>query len=268
MATKERSPTLTEAHIRKLASAQSFARGNSYFHQGTILEPTRQGNVLRAWCEGSAYEPYQLSVTLTTKGIGKTSCTCPYDWGGLCKHVVALLLTYVHTPEVFRVIPPLDALLAQRSKADLIALIGTLLEREPSLLAILPHTSVEPVNIPQQPRRQSGTQDPAHADVLQAVAQEQHDDDQRLDVTQHASAGIEAQTAPQEAIARYKELVERAINGRQRRTYQQAVQHLRHMQALYTRLKRPSDWQTYVQTLRRHYAHLPALQDELHQARF
>ncbi len=61
MATKEQLPTLAEAHICTLASAQSFERGTSYFHGGAILDPVRQGMELRASCEGSAYEPYQVN---------------------------------------------------------------------------------------------------------------------------------------------------------------------------------------------------------------
>jgi uncharacterized Zn finger protein len=137
MDTKEPLPPLTEADIRTLASAQSFERGTSYFHDGAICDPVRQGMELHAACEGSQYDPYHVSVTLTIDGIGKTSCTCPYDWGGLCKHVVAFLLTYVHTPQAFRVLPPLATLLAHRSTADLITIIGTMLEREPSLMAVV-----------------------------------------------------------------------------------------------------------------------------------
>jgi uncharacterized Zn finger protein len=141
MATTEQPPTLTEAHIRELASAQSFERGMDYFHSEAILEPVRQGMTLRAACEGSEYEPYQVSATLTLDGIGDTDCTCPYDWGGLCKHIVALLLTYVHTPDAFHAVPPLHALLAKSSKADLIALIGAMLEREPGLMTLVEATA-------------------------------------------------------------------------------------------------------------------------------
>ncbi len=31
-----------------------------------------------------------------------TDCACPYDWGGDCKHIIALLLVYLHEPERFR----------------------------------------------------------------------------------------------------------------------------------------------------------------------
>jgi uncharacterized Zn finger protein len=134
---KETLPTLTESHVRRLAGEKSFERGESYYRGGAILEPVRQGMELRAHCEGSEYEPYQVSATLTKTGIGGTSCTCPYDWGGLCKHLVALLLTYVHKPDAFRVIAPLSEMLAGRTKEDLIAMISEMVKREPELISIV-----------------------------------------------------------------------------------------------------------------------------------
>lgn len=67
--------------MRKLASAQSFERGQSYYSNEAILEPVRQGMTLRAQCEGSAYEPYDVSATLDQHGVATMACTCPYDWG-------------------------------------------------------------------------------------------------------------------------------------------------------------------------------------------
>lgn len=134
---KEKLPRLTEAHIRGLASERSFERGETYYRDGAILEPIRQALGLRAQCEGSDYEPYQVDATLAEGGIAETSCTCPYDHGGICKHVVALLLTYVHKPQAFRSIPPLAALLAGRTQEELIALIGEMIKREPELLSLV-----------------------------------------------------------------------------------------------------------------------------------
>src|SRR5215213_79243 len=134
---EEKLPHLTEAHIRKLASGPSFERGETYYRDGAILEPVRQARDLRAQCEGSDYEPYQVTATLTKGGIDETSCTCPYDYGGICKHIVALLLTYVHEPQAFRSIPPLTTLLAGRSQEELIALIGDMIKHEPELLSLV-----------------------------------------------------------------------------------------------------------------------------------
>lgn len=141
---EEKLPRLTEAHVRELASEKSFDRGETYYHDGSVLEPVRQERELRAQCQGSDYEPYQVSATLSKSGVAETSCTCPYDYGGICKHIVALLLTYVHDPQSFRPIPPLSVLLAGRSREELIALIGEMIKQEPELLSLV-ELSVETV---------------------------------------------------------------------------------------------------------------------------
>lgn len=139
--TKEKMPHLTEAQVRKLASAQSFERGMSYYHDGAIVEPVLQGMELRAECAGSEYEPYEISVTLDAKGIAQTSCTCPYDWGGICKHIVALLLTYVRQPQAIRALQPLDKMLADKSRDELIVIIEGLLRHKPELMAVVELTT-------------------------------------------------------------------------------------------------------------------------------
>lgn len=135
--TKERLPRLTETQVRRLASGKSFERGEDYFREGAVREPLRQGTELRAECAGTEAEPYRVVAVLDESGVAETSCTCPYDWGGVCKHVVALLLTYVRRPKTFRVVPPLEAMLAERSKGELVALIGEMLRREPGLMSVL-----------------------------------------------------------------------------------------------------------------------------------
>ena len=138
---KEKLPKLTEAQVRALASAQSFERGLGYYQDGALVEPLRQGLELRAECEGSEYEPYQISVTLGAKGVAESSCTCPYDWGGICKHIVALLLAYAHNPQAFRVIEPLDRMLADKSKDELIAIIQDILRHKPDLISVVELTT-------------------------------------------------------------------------------------------------------------------------------
>ena len=44
--------------------------------------------------QGSEFNPYKVGVAL--KGDDFTAaCSCPYDWEGYCKHIVAALLTYM-----------------------------------------------------------------------------------------------------------------------------------------------------------------------------
>ena len=70
-----------------------------------------------------------------------------------------------------------------------------------------------------------------------------------------------------DTLALYTELVEHAIRGRDRRTYQQAVQYLKRMKAVYKAIDAVADWDNYLQLLRAQYRHLPALQDEMRQGR-
>lgn len=86
-------PQLTETDIRNLASSQSYDRGYRYYRSGAVSDVFRRGNVLTAKVAGSEYEPYRVQVTLIGEGVAETSCTCPYDWGGICKHIVAALLS-------------------------------------------------------------------------------------------------------------------------------------------------------------------------------
>lgn len=55
---------IKETDVQALASAESFARGQHYFHDGAVLEVTRRGNLITAEVEGSDYEPYRVQVTL------------------------------------------------------------------------------------------------------------------------------------------------------------------------------------------------------------
>ena len=130
-------PSIEEGDIRSLANPQSFERGRNYYRSGAIFNTRLVGNELSGYCRGSSYSPYRVSAQLGLGRISTTHCSCPYDWGGVCKHIVALLLTWVHTPEVFQLAVPVNERLASRSKEDLIALILEMLKREPDLERIL-----------------------------------------------------------------------------------------------------------------------------------
>ena len=69
-------------------------------------------------------------------GIGSATCTCPYDWGGYCKHIVAVLLTVLHGNEV-TVKPELDTLLAGLTEAQLRRIIRAVAEDQPALIAAI-----------------------------------------------------------------------------------------------------------------------------------
>jgi hypothetical protein len=140
-------PRLTEAQVRQLATKQSFERGDRYYRDGAIVSSIRQGSELRADCEGSHL--YFCQATLGGKnGVTAATCACEYDWGGICKHLVALLLTYVRQPNAFDVVPPVEELLASRSQAELVALIAQMVQRHPDLLTLIEISAPRPKGKP------------------------------------------------------------------------------------------------------------------------
>jgi uncharacterized Zn finger protein len=110
---------LTETDIRNLASSQSFDRGYRYYQSGAVFDVIRRGKVLTAKVEGSDYEPYRIQVTFSGGDVAETSCTCPYDRGGICKHIVAALLVWVHEQDEVEEKPALETILAELTAVQL-----------------------------------------------------------------------------------------------------------------------------------------------------
>jgi len=131
--------TLTESTIRTHTSEQSFEHGLEYYRSGTIYNAIRhtvpaslrEGNILLADCEGS--ETYHVRVELDEAGIQSAACTCPYELGGYCKHLIALLLTYVHKPNEFIERKSLPVLLENVDKTALVPMLVKLTDHHPEL---------------------------------------------------------------------------------------------------------------------------------------
>ena len=95
---------------------------------------TLRGSQLLAEVQGSRYEPYRVEVTLGTGAILNAHCSCPYDWGGYCKHIVATLLTCLHERDSIDERPTIEAVLAEMDRDQLKALVSVLAERQPDLV--------------------------------------------------------------------------------------------------------------------------------------
>jgi len=74
--------------IRDLCTSQSFRRGRTYYEQGRIERLDMEDGVARATVRGT--HDYRVTMDLTAERI-RTECSCPYDYAGDCKHVVAVL---------------------------------------------------------------------------------------------------------------------------------------------------------------------------------
>ncbi len=119
--------------IRARTSDKVFSRGENYYNQGAITDAIRRGDEIEARCHGSYPEPYRVWAKLDGTDIIDTGCNCEYDWGGDCKHIVALLLTYSNHPEQFQEKQPIEDILRARSQDDLVDLIMRMMQHYPDL---------------------------------------------------------------------------------------------------------------------------------------
>jgi uncharacterized Zn finger protein len=124
----------TEADIRTGTSSQSYQRGAQYYRNGAVSNLARRGDLLTAQVEGSTYPTYQVSITLSeASGIVDAACSCPYDRGGYCKHIVAVLLAALGKTDVV-VKPDLETLLASLTEKQLRRVLHGLAEGRPELV--------------------------------------------------------------------------------------------------------------------------------------
>src|SRR5579884_1610666 len=138
---KSKFKPLTEEAVQESTDGGSFSRGKSYYRSGHIFDAVVRGNTISARCEGSDVRPYTVRATLPTadqkdaRAVISYECDCPR--GGFCKHVVALLLTWIHKPETFEVRPEIAALLKDKSREELLALVLRMVEQNPELESLL-----------------------------------------------------------------------------------------------------------------------------------
>jgi uncharacterized Zn finger protein len=132
-----RLPKITDRAIRERVGERNVEKGEEYHDSGAVFNARRQGNTLKACCQGTSGGPYHVEVTLDEDGIVDADCSCPVGDGGSCKHVAAVLLTWKNRPGEFTEVEEMDAALAKRSREELIALIKLMLRREPDLEVLL-----------------------------------------------------------------------------------------------------------------------------------
>lgn len=74
-------------------------RGQDYHREGRVLSLEQTGEeAWRAEVEGT--ERYEVRVDWDSEGEFTCECTCPFDWGPVCKHVIAVLYAIEdHGPE-------------------------------------------------------------------------------------------------------------------------------------------------------------------------
>jgi uncharacterized Zn finger protein len=76
--------------IKQLCTEASFERGQRYLEEGRVKIKEASPSKVRAVVAGTSN--YRVEINLEDKKGISATCTCPYDWEGYCKHIVATLL--------------------------------------------------------------------------------------------------------------------------------------------------------------------------------
>ena len=124
---------LIEADLRHGASPEVMRRGREYHRQGAVASLVLRGDALEAEVEGSEPEPYAVHAVIGACDITSATCTCPYDFGGWCKHILAALLAYLDDPAEVERRPGAEELLSALGRDQLQAVLLGLLRHDPAL---------------------------------------------------------------------------------------------------------------------------------------
>jgi len=130
-------PQFSETTLRRQATAKSFERGEDYYQSGAVGCLQRRGNTLQAEVEGSEVEPYVVCLTFDDSDVTDADCSCPYDYGGWCKHIVATALACVREPDSIEERPTLESLLERLDFPQTRGLVEELIAEQPRLMEIV-----------------------------------------------------------------------------------------------------------------------------------
>ena len=108
----------TRQTLRQLANATSYSRGQSYYNGGSVTKLRRESDTFHAMVRGS--RDYRTTLRLAVDGPEFT-CTCPYDWDGICKHEVALGLAVLAGYQLTDLVPATLPVRPTAAKPDPIA---------------------------------------------------------------------------------------------------------------------------------------------------
>ncbi len=126
-------PKISESDIQRRATGNTWNRARRYYRDGAVGRIVWQPPRLSAEVYGSQVEPYQVNITFDGNQIVSAHCTCPYDRGGDCKHIIAVLLHAAYQPENIEARAPVETLVQDLDAETLRVLVSELAAIHPHL---------------------------------------------------------------------------------------------------------------------------------------
>ncbi len=134
---------ISKESIRTGASAESYKRGVRYVTTGAVLSVRRRGTEILGRVKGSWDTPYRVKIRMAHGNIQHASCSCPYDWGGWCKHIVAVLLTCIDAPDEVEEAGDIESRLKNLTKEQLIGLVVRMVDQHDDLELLLEMATIQ-----------------------------------------------------------------------------------------------------------------------------
>jgi hypothetical protein len=92
-------PTLekfSHVHLKKIINAATQRKARGYINR--LSNCVRRGDTLTADARGT--NQYHVEIIFSEEGV-QAVCSCPYDWGGHCKHIGAVMYKWLEQPGAF-----------------------------------------------------------------------------------------------------------------------------------------------------------------------
>jgi len=123
-----KNPLINRHFVQNYVGISNFQKGENYAINKAIRRGKLKNYVLTALCQGHEFDPYRVEVIFNQEGIQHSYCSCPVGAGGKCKHVAALLLTWLESPDTFTIWDDLKSRLQTYDSHTLLELIDLLEE--------------------------------------------------------------------------------------------------------------------------------------------
>jgi uncharacterized Zn finger protein len=127
-------PKINESMIRQNTSDKSFERVKEYARSQAVRDLVLRDQTLQASVAGSTY--YRVSIGFSDRSIQTAKCSCPYDFGGWCKHIVAVLLVGMEQPQIEER-PSLDEMLEKLDLEQTRKFLHNLTAQSPDLVDLI-----------------------------------------------------------------------------------------------------------------------------------
>ncbi len=122
---------IDEALIRENATAKSFERGQQYARSQAVDDLIWRDPFLQASVAGNDY--YRVTIGFKNQKVDSAICSCPYNFEGWCKHIVAVLLQAKQTKDIEER-PSLNQMLEQLDLEKTRKLVHSLVSEFPDII--------------------------------------------------------------------------------------------------------------------------------------